>query len=338
MPRGRTVKIHEVKRKILQRVREGFYRAGDRFMSARIVAERYEISYQTAHRMLSELCKEGFLERRGQSGTYIPGKSGPLAGVLLVFHRRAQEPRSFGQKLLNMMTAKLKAEGIDYVLRWYESPQTPLEENRLTVVWEAPHVLQRCVEQKRPALLLNDRPSPGIGAMFIDSVSTDDFGGGVCAGELMKQQLGAAVTGGGFAVLAGPTDDMRSRLRADGFRSIIPATVCFAGDWFFEQGYAAAPQAVEHGKSGIFCCNDNLAAAVLRWCEDQKVKCPPIIGFDDAPIAEKLNLTTISVPWDEIVVASVGTVRRRLGGDRSASSRQVFHPRPVIRGVGSAGV
>lgn len=338
MPRGRTVKIHEVKRKLLQRIREGFYRAGDRFMSARIVAERYEVSYQTAHRLLSELCKEGQLERRGQSGTYIPGKRGPMVGALLVFHKRAQGAQSFGQKLLNLMTERLQREGVDYLVRWYESSQTDLEDDRLTVVWEAPQSLQKCVEQKRPAVLLNDRPSPGIGSLFIDSVSTDDFGGGVCAGELMKQQASSSGLGGGFAVLAGPTEDLRSRLRADGFRSVLPATTCFAGDWFFEQGYAAAPQAVERGPAGIFCCNDNLAAAVLRWCEDHKVKCPPVIGFDDAPIAEKLNLTTISVPWDEIVEAAVAMIQRRLEGDRSASSRQVFHPRPVIREVGSAGV
>ena len=79
---------------------------------------------------------------------------------------------------------------------------------------------------------------------------------------------------------------------------------------------------------------DQLAAAVIRWCRDQKRPQPPIVGFDDAPVAESLNLTTIAIPWDELVEGVVRVLKRRLAGDRSTSSQQIFHPRPVIRGFG----
>jgi DNA-binding LacI/PurR family transcriptional regulator len=84
----------------------------------------------------------------------------------------------------------------------------------------------------------------------------------------------------------------------------------------------------------VFCCNDQLADALIRWCRDHQLAQPPVVGFDDAPVAERLNLTTISIPWDELIDGVARVVKRRLGGDRSASSQQIFNPRPVIRSFG----
>ena len=112
------------------------------------------------------------------------------------------------------------------------------------------------------------------------------------------------------------------------------AQVVEAESWFFDAGYASAPRVVPHAAAGLFCANDQLAAAVIRWCRDQGRRQPPIVGFDDAPVAEQLNLTTIAIPWDELVEGVVRVLKRRVAGDRSTSSQQIFHPRPVIRGFG----
>ena len=66
-----------------------------------------------------------------------------------------------------------------------------------------------------------------------------------------------------------------------------------------------------------------------------KLALPPLVGFDDAPIAETLNLTTIAIPWDELIDGVVRVVKRRLAGDRATSSHQVFNPRPILRGFAS---
>mgnify|MGYP003552026228 CR=1 FL=1 len=52
---------------------------------------------------------------------------------------------------------------------------------------------------------------------------------------------------------------------------------------------------------------------------------PPIVGFDDAPIAEQLNLTTIGLPWDEMLDGVIRTAKRRLAGDtaRAATPSEV---------------
>jgi hypothetical protein len=327
VPFHRSEKVDDVKRRILGRLEHGFYQSGDRFLSNRDVAELFGVSYQTAHRLISELCDEGVLERRPQSGTYVPGGVRPLIGAELLFHPRSAAPESFGAKLLALLTRRLDAERIDWKLSHGGVDATPALD-RLPVVWECPVASAGAIDRRRPAILIDDRPHRGLESLFIDSVWTDDFSGGACAAQLLATQTRAAR---GFTVLAGPDDDPRSRMRVEGFLSVLPATVISAGAWFFAEGLAAADKVIATQPVGLFCCNDQLAAAVIKFCREQRVAPPPLVGFDDAPIAETLNLTTIGIPWDELVDGVVRIAKRRLAGDRSTSSHQMFHPRPVIR-------
>lgn len=329
MPANRTRKTVEVKARLLARLHDGFYRPGDRFLSNRDVAELYGVSYQTAHRLIAELCDEGHLQRRPQSGTYVPGGPAPLVGVQLVFDARAQKSFSFGSKLLGKLTDRLSADGLDWHVVW--SPgDVQIDADRLPVIWESPAAVEQCLRSRRRAVLINDRPRGGLESLLIDSVSTDDALGGACAGELLR---GQSRTRRGFAVLAGNIEDPRSRQRVEGFLSVLPATVIHAASWFYADGMAVAQRVVEQGSSGIFCCNDQLASAVVEWCRQHERKLPPLVGFDDAPVAESLNITTIAIPWEELVDGVSQLARRRMSGDRATSSRQIFNPRPVIRGT-----
>jgi DNA-binding LacI/PurR family transcriptional regulator len=92
-----------------------------------------------------------------------------------------------------------------------------------------------------------------------------------------------------------------------------------------------AERVVQEGRGGIFCCNDRLAEAVLEWCAGHHRPVPPLVGFDDAPIAEQLGLTTIAIPWREMTAAAIAVIRRRLVETPATASRQVFAPRPVVR-------
>ena len=330
MPLRRTRKTDEVKQRLVARLRNGFYQPGDRFLSNRDVAELFGVSYQTAHRLIAELCDEGVLQRRPQSGTYVPGGARHPVGAQVLFHPRAEQESSFGSKLLTLLGRRLDADRIDWKLELVEREPT-IDADRVAVIWESPESLAACARQNVSVVLVNDRPRVGLDALFVDSVSTDDFAGGVCAAQLLLARTG---TSSGFAVLGGPADDPRSRQRVDGFISVAKAPVIEAESWFFEAGYASAALVVPQAKAGLFCANDQLAGAVIRWCREQRRPQPPIVGFDDAPIAETLNLTTIAIPWDELVEGVVRVLKRRLSGDRSTSSQQIFHPRPVVRGFG----
>jgi len=327
MPANRTHKVDDVRRQLIDRLQNGFYRAGDRFLSNREAAEQFGISYQTAHRLIAELCREGLLDRRPKSGTYVPGTRTDLVGVQLLFHPRAAQAWSFGSKLLDLLQRKLAAEGIDSACDLHAKKPKPAGD-RLPIIWEMPELTAACTARQIPAILINQRAASGLESLYVDSVSTDDFSGGACAAQVLVERVKKKR---GFVAVAGPEGDSRSELRLEGFLSVLPATVVKAGSWFYDAGYGAAEEITGTAKSGIFCANDQLASGVLQWCVDHERVCPPIVGFDDAPVAERWNLTTISLPWEEMLDGVVRIARLRLAGDRSASSHQMFHPRPVLR-------
>jgi LacI family transcriptional regulator len=81
----------------------------------------------------------------------------------------------------------------------------------------------------------------------------------------------------------------------------------------------------------IFACNDRLAQAVVEAAAELEISLPVLFGFDDAPVAETLHLSTISIPWDELADAIATTAKQRLAGDTTPSIHRLLSPRPVIR-------
>jgi DNA-binding LacI/PurR family transcriptional regulator len=102
-----------------------------------------------------------------------------------------------------------------------------------------------------------------------------------------------------------------------------------ANTWFYEEALRAAPLVLKH--AGVFCANDRLAAAVIEAARLKGVALPELIGFDDAPVAERLNFTTMAIPWEDVVAAAVDVVRRRMAGDVRTAAGVIFAPRPVVR-------
>lgn len=339
MSRTRSPHVADVKQQLIARITNVHHEPGQRFLSNRAVARRFGISYQTADVLLRELVEEGVLVRRVASGTYIPGERVEQAGVLLIFHPRARHKNSFGSFLLDQLTARLDRERIDWRMSWKTPAATstrPLGAGRYPIIWERPEAVDLAVRAKRTALLLNARPPAGVGATLIDSVSVDDFSGGAYAAQHLiaphpiapppKRARRAA-----FAVLAGPTHDQRSAARVAGFLSVAPATVINSTTWFYEDALAVADQALAAGRDGIFCCNDRLAQAIVRRAADRARPRPRLVGFDDAPVARWLKLTTIAIPWEELVDAVVCAIRRKQGSPASAAIAQLVSTRIVAR-------
>lgn len=326
MSRPRSQKVVELKIKLLTRIREGFYHPGDPFMSNRGLAERFGISYQTAHRLIAELHEEGWIERKRASGTYIAGKKTNLVGVQLIFHARARRKGSFGAHLLERLRARLKRERIEFVTSFVQKKIT-FRQDLFPVIWECGVTAFSQLGSRGYALLLHDFAPPGLAGTFVDAVAVDDFSGGVCAAEILRSRGHKQV-----AVLAGPKADGRSVRRVEGFCSLLPnVQVIWAGGWFSGDGAKEAPRLLKNKPAAVFCCNDRLAEGLAGYAKRAHLSVPEIIGFDDAPIAETLNLTTIAIPWDEMIEASLVIIRKRLRNDTSTASRQTLAPRPVIR-------
>jgi hypothetical protein len=356
MGRPGSERVEEVRRRLRARAVSPAQRPGDRFLSAREVARAFEVSYQTAHRLICELEGEGLLERRAGAGTFIPSGGAGAQRVLLAFSERARRPHSFGARLLGEIQARLDANRVPWKMRWVRgapsastsaphssSASTWLQPGFLPVLWEAPALRDECVRARRAGLLLNERPQPGLEASWFDSVSIDDFSGGACAAQLLLERESSSTEKGPRAtrkylcVLAGPSSDARAVARRDGFLTLCQkhpkarVQVLEARGWFFEDGRALAQEVVRAGSGGIFAGNDRLAHAVATWCDENTIQRPPLVGFDDAPVAQAEDLTTIAIPWGEVVGGAVEILKKRLGGDTGAPRQLIVTPRPIVR-------
>jgi DNA-binding transcriptional regulator YhcF (GntR family) len=331
VPRTRTERVESVRKKLLTIIRAESSRSGQRFLPNREIATRFHISYQTADNLVRELVQEGLLERRPASGTYYPGGHKQASGVLLIFNARAKRKTSFGSRLLEELTTHLDRAGIPWRMSWTTglNPRTDgLPKERYPVIWERLDVLNRAVQLGRHALLLNYRPPPGLASSLIDSVSVDDFSGGAGAAQYFKRQFPKASR---IAILSGPADDIRSTARVNGFLSVMPATVFVSPSWYYEGAVKVADKVVAAGADGIFSCADRLAEAVVRSCIRKGVRRPPLVSFDDAPIAQWLNLTTMAIPWTEMVSAAIRVIKQRQSDNTSSAITQLISTKLVIR-------
>ena len=321
----RSKRIQSVHQDLLGRLSNRLYRPGDRFLTARQVADQYGISYQTAHRVLADLAELGLIERRPRSGSFIAGNSPRPTRVQLLMHPRADNPQGFGGKLRTYLTQALRQADID------SSPSTlgnTIEPNALPVIWECPQAINQCVGEQRPGILVNERPKPSWGSSLLDSICTDDFAGGALAADTLLQ---ASPTPYRLGILAGPRADRRSDERIAGFRSRVQEVVItHADNWHRDAGRRAAASLTQANLTGVFAANDRLAQGTTLAYRNAKQPLPAIVGYDDAPIAEQLGLTTIALPWQEIANAVVQRAQLRLQGDLSSACTFLFQPTVVF--------
>ncbi len=306
--------------RVLERLRvmaaEGIRQPGQRFLSNRYVAGRFGVSYQTAHRLLKRLEAEGALTRRTGSGTFVAGEKRGLTQACLMFARRATRAGSFGAFLLAHLEAAFTTAAIPYAVRF--GPDATVALDAYPLFWELPTLAAAWARQHRFCLVLHDRPPPGLASLWADALSVDDYGGGMAAAEILGRQRPQRP-----AVVTGPARDRRSQLRVQGFLEGFPCAETIAvNTWFLKPAsrFLRGAEALRRCDA-LFCCSDRLAEAALAVFRARRQTPPPLVGFDNAPIAETLSLTTVGIPWAEVARHAVEITRRRLaGGDRRAAA------------------
>ncbi|MDE0767429.1 MAG: substrate-binding domain-containing protein [Opitutaceae bacterium] len=329
MARPRSQKVIDVKEKLIRRIEHGYYLPGSRFLSNRALGLRFSISYQTADTLIRELVAEGYLTRKPGSGTFLRGETPQWRGVELIFNERARVKDSFGALLLARLKDGFEKAGIQARVRWGGSVSR-VSGSSFPIFWECSEAQELIRKEERYCLLINQAPPKGLSAVYCDAVSVDDHSGGIAAGELVRSIAPDAVA----MILGGPKGDQRCLDRVRGFQEAIPgAEVHFAESWFYDDGLLAARPLLEKKPKVVFCANDRLAQALMDVAGKKGRSVGlRVIGFDDAPVAEQLDLTTISIPWDELAKNVVEVAQKRISGDTSTAITRILAPRPVMRG------
>ncbi|MFA6716671.1 MAG: GntR family transcriptional regulator [Victivallaceae bacterium] len=168
-------------------------------------------------------------------------------------------------------------------------------------------------------------------------VITDDYQGATSAVECLLS-LGHR----DIAYISG-TYDFTSKLRRQGYidalnRNNIPIAPEYikCQEPTREWGHYAARELFKCGKapSAIFCANDTIAAGALRYLASEKIKVPAdcsIISFGNTPIAEDLNLASVSQNSQKIIDAISSNLQITLNGE-SAPRETLISTSLVLRG------
>ncbi|MGJ3243586.1 MAG: GntR family transcriptional regulator [Opitutales bacterium] len=328
MARGETERIRQLKQQLRLRLSSDLALPGEPFFSSRQLARDFKIAYQTAHRVLAALEREGLIRRQQGKPTVVAGPPLQYRSVALVFAERAQRPHSFGARLLALLTDQLDKEGIQTQV--IDSGRIPdLPPGRYPVFWEVPVDKPALLTLNRHALFLNEKPVFGLATRLVDSLILDDFAGGMAAGELLAEVFRCHRV----AALGGPPLDPRSQNRIDGLLRLFPkARVMHAGTWEAAVPDTVLKRMVRHRPDGLFCVNDRLAARVKAHYQCHDDTPPAIVGFDDAPIAQLERISTIAIPWQGFVAEAVSIIRNRLQGSYASGQHRMVACQAVLRG------
>ncbi|MCU0314997.1 MAG: GntR family transcriptional regulator [Fimbriimonadaceae bacterium] len=325
-----TQRIDEVRQLLLARLRDGRLAVGDRFPSSRSVAQHYQISLQTADRLVGELVELGLVVRRRGSGTYVAGDREGLQGVAVYLPQRANRPGSLGSLLHRELTKKLRRARLVFRAEVLQasSPIPFPDQGFFPLVWECPELYRALLDQQRRCLLLYDRPAQGLESLLVDSVSVDDFSGGVMAAQILRERHGSSRP---FVILSGPSADHRSAPRVAGFLSVTGAKVIESAGWHVEDGLRCAPSVFDLHPVAVFCGNDRIAEGLILYSQSQGLSVPDLIGFDGAPVSEHLNFSSIAVPWSEVAEATLRIIQKRIADPTGSTIHQVISPQPILR-------
>jgi DNA-binding transcriptional regulator YhcF (GntR family) len=322
MPKKRTARVTQVKEILIEKIEEGHRRPGNWFLSNREVAGRYNISYQTAHSLISELCAEGYLHRTEASGTYVASETNPPSGVALILHHTSKtEERRFGAILQDVLEAHLQEEHIEYDVQ-YENTFTEYPPDRFCVIWGGHYDLHDIPDIVHYSVLIDRTPQPGLNSVFTDSISVDLYSAGVSAAQLLQKN-------GSFerpAVMMGTPGVWEELL--DGFKTLFtPVAVEYTEDWEDEQFEASLKRLKDQGPFDCLFCGNNTSSEIAKKMLGDDF---PMVAYGDETRAVKAGVTALTIPWQEIAQEVLDIYRKRRNGDSSAAKQRLLSPNVVL--------
>jgi LacI family transcriptional regulator len=173
----------------------------------------------------------------------------------------------------------------------------------------------------------------------VDAAVADDDAGGAAAARMLlaagHQRIGA---------LFGPPDTSTGREREAGFRRVLAeAGVDLPDRWVRHGGFEMAYGSVAFddlraagAPAALFCANDTIAIGAMNAAHAAGLRVPhdiALVGFDDIETASwpLIDLSTIRVPFDDMLRSAVSLLQERMGGYAGLGRRVVHSVVPVPR-------
>ena len=337
----------------MEEVRAGIHgKDGTPFLSVRAFAGRYATSPVTAHKVIGDLKRAGWLDA-GPYGTTVIGRkrspastSVPHIGVVV---------GSCLSPLFNRLTYEVKqaAEESGYAVLSGSTGHDPGRERRLMTAYldlgvagliatpglgEESEALYRELIDRGVALVLLGREVEGVN---VDCITADHFVG---AAAVAKHFVEMGYDSFGY-IAYGPK--LKMDMRLNGFRSglynegfeLPAANVVDDNGWDIANGYNAMAKLAlcADPPRAVMAFNDLPAIGALQYCREHEIAVPgdvAIAGFDNLPETRVTYpaLTTVDYPHAGMAQLAVQTLLdiMRSPGERIGGCTRL-RPRLLIR-------
>jgi len=201
-----------------------------------------------------------------------------------------------------------------------------------------PHAIfpKELIRWGTPFVLINRT----VQGLECDAVVPDNIMGGRQAARLLADAGHSRV-----GALFGPADTSSGREREQGFRleaqeaglELDPRLIR-NGAFDYGYGTTAFPELMNQPSppTAIFCANDIIAIGAMNSAKQLGIDIPgdvSLVGFDDLDEASwpMYDLTTIHVPFSDMVKSAVKILLSRIAGDDSSPVVEVHSVIPIVR-------
>jgi DNA-binding LacI/PurR family transcriptional regulator len=341
MKRGKPEKYIGLAGEIRLFIKEQNLKNGQVLPSERKMAELYACSQLTIRKALRLLENEKLIHKIPSRGNFVGHRStvSPQKGILgFIF----PDDEIFYYKIFSALENKFSELNLHPIVHLTHNLKDKeekildfLENCGADALIAVPNV--ECIESYRSLtipLLFFDLY---LKDLSVPHVVTDDYQGATSATECLLS-LGHRK----IAYISG-TYDFTSKLRRQGYLDTlsknnitIPPEYIKCQEPTREWGYYAARELFnsKNAPTAIFCGNDTIAAGVFRYFTSQKISIPgdcSIISFGNTPIAEDLNLASVSQNSNKIIDAISSNLQIILKGD-VAPRETLISTNLVLRG------
>ena len=340
--------------RVAQEIRAGYHGDdGAPFMSVRQFAARYGTSLVTAHMVIRDLKREGWLGVGPGNRGVIRRKGCPASASVPYIGMTISSPLS---PHLNSLAHEIRraAEASGYMVLSDSTEYDVARERQIIErfldlgvvgliatpgLGAESEALYRELIERGVALVLVGREMPGVN---VDCITADHFAGGAAVARHFIE-MGYESFG-----YIGYGRRLKTDMRLNGFRSglceegydLPAANIVDDNGWDIPNGYRAMAKLVSNGKipRAIMAFNDLPAIGALMYCREHGIDVPgdvAIAGFDNLPETEVTQppLTTVEYPHAEVGKLAVQTLLDiiRSPGKRIGTCRRL-RPQLVVRG------
>ena len=341
MKRGKPEKYIGLAGKVRQLIKERNLKTGDALPSERKLSELYACNHLTIRKALRLLENEKLIHKIPSKGNYVGHRSAatPTKGLLgFIF----PDDEIFYYKIFSALENKFSELNLHPVVHLTHNLKDKeekildfLEDCRANALIAVPNA--QCLESYRKLTVPTLFFDLYLKELTVPYVITDDYQGATSATECLLS-LGHRK----IAYISG-TYDFTSKLRRQGYLDTLAKNNISLPDEYMkcqeptrEWGYYAARELFNSSDAptAIFCSNDTIAAGVFRYLTSQKISVPgecSIISFGNTPIAEDLNLASVSQNSSKIIDALNSNLQIILKGD-IAPRETLISTNLVLRG------